>query len=164
MLTNDTTAVSITNHTLVLTTPVDIASAGSLQIIIESAAHIQNPAAPGNYFLSLYTSSEPTPMESNSLHIAKSTWKDVVSYPNPLKLPEARNKNFTFLFIPEQSATLRIYTLDGKLVRTLTKNDQTDRMVWNLNNEKGQQIASGVYIYKISGPGGEKKGKLAILK
>ncbi|MCK5242995.1 T9SS type A sorting domain-containing protein [bacterium] len=159
-----TTAVSITNHTLTLTTPVDIASAGSLEIIIETAAHIRNPLTAGDYSLSLYTSSEPTPMESNSLHIARATWKDVVSYPNPLKLPEARNKNFTFLFIPEQSATLRIYTLDGKLVRTLTKNDPSDRMVWDLNNEKGQQIASGIYIYKIFGPGGERKGKLAIMK
>jgi flagellar hook assembly protein FlgD len=101
-------------------------------------------------------------MQSNTFHLNVPTWSDIIVYPNPITKKDSTNKAFTFFLIPADTATLRVYTLDGHLVKAITKNDTSDRMTWDLNNEQGSQIASGIYLYVITGPGGSKKGKLAV--
>lgn len=167
ILVNNTalTAVpAISGQTLTLTVPVTIAQSGAVDIVILSTSQIRNPSAVGTYALTLSTSSEPTPVDSTAVTIRPSTWTDVVGYPNPLKWDESANKSFTFLFIPDQTVTLRLYTLDGKLVKTINKNDNTDRIVWNVDNERGRTVASGIYLYVIKGTTGEKRGKIGFLK
>jgi len=155
---------TISNQTLTITTPVAIPLSGAVEIQIQTAAGITNPAHKGSYSFTLYTSSEPNQVQSNTIQIRHSTWDDVVSYPNPLIYDESTNKSFTFLFLPDQNVVLRIYTIDGKLVKTITKNDNSDRIVWDLLNEQRKLIASGIYIYIIKGSSGEKRGKIALLK
>ena len=59
--------------------------------------------------------------------------------------------------LPPQ-CTIRIYTINGTLVRTLKKDtDATTDMLWDLKNGKNISIASGLYIIHIDVPGvGEK--------
>ena len=53
---------------------------------------------------------------------------------------------------------IRIYTLNGTLVKTFQKDDRTTSdMVWNLDNDAGVPIASGMYIVHVEVDGvGEK--------
>jgi hypothetical protein len=55
-------------------------------------------------------------------------------------------------------AKVRIYTLNGTLVKTFVKDDRsTSDLVWNLDNEAGVPIASGMYIVHVEVEGvGEK--------
>ncbi len=57
-----------------------------------------------------------------------------------------------------KECTVKIFTLDGTLVKTLKKdNDDITSISWNLKNEQGISIASGLYIFHIDAPGiGEK--------
>ena len=65
--------------------------------------------------------------------------------------------------LPE-TATIRIFSLSGQLVRTLHKTDPTSSMLdWDLQNENQLPVASGVYVYHVEAPGaGESIGRLVV--
>ena len=74
----------------------------------------------------------------------------------------------TFSNLPEE-VNIKIYSLSGTLIRTLTTADKqvTSTMPfvnWNLQNEDGLRVASGMYLAIVSSPGyGEKVLKFAII-
>ena len=58
--------------------------------------------------------------------------------------------------LPEK-CTISIYSLDGTLVRQLTKDELKTSMDWDLKNYAGIPVASGIYLFHIKAPGiGEK--------
>lgn len=75
------------------------------------------------------------------------------------------DKFVTFRNLP-LNCSIKIYTLNGDLVRTLIKSgtgSQASTMEWNLQNEDRVPIASGIYIALIDAPGiGQKVLKLVI--
>lgn len=73
----------------------------------------------------------------------------------------------TFSNLPEE-VTVKIYTLSGTLIRTLTTEDKATPTLpflnWDLQNEDGLRVASGMYLAIVSSPGyGEKVLKFAII-
>lgn len=93
---------------------------------------------------------------------------DAYVYPNPFK-PNSPGRfqaaGITFAHLPEE-ATIRIFSITGKEVVKLQKTDRTgDTYKWNATNSDGQKLASGVYIYFITAPGGGKaRGKFAVIR
>lgn len=81
-------------------------------------------------------------------------------YPNPCKL--FRDQNVYFANLSSQS-DLSIYDLNGDRVFT-ESNIITNPYAWNLENNSGRRIASGIYTYVIQAGETIKKGKLAIIK
>jgi len=73
------------------------------------------------------------------------------------------NRVMRFTNMPEV-ATVRIYNLAGKLVRTLQKSDQTTSIInWDLLTDNGLPVASGIYIYRVEAPGaGNTVGRLVV--
>ena len=57
-----------------------------------------------------------------------------------------------------QECTIKIFTLDGTLVKTLKKDDDSmTSLSWDMKNEQNISIASGFYIFHVKSPGiGEK--------
>lgn len=56
-----------------------------------------------------------------------------------------------------QECKIRIYTMNGLLVRTYDKADPSTSLDWNLKNQVGITIASGIYLIHVEVPGvGEK--------
>lgn len=87
---------------------------------------------------------------------------------------ESRNLNSTgrgerkidFVNLPAQ-CTIRIYTITGALVKTLSKDSGflDGSLSWNLVTEDGMDAAYGVYLYHVDAPGiGEHIGKFALIK
>lgn len=80
-----------------------------------------------------------------------------------------------FNHLPPQ-ATVRIFSVDGRLVRTLHLNEGSNdflspqallngSLAWDLQSEDGLTVAYGVYLYHVEAPGiGEKTGTFAIIK
>ena len=66
-----------------------------------------------------------------------------------------------FTNLPE-TCTIRIFDLSGTLVRFIEKDDDSTVMQWNLSNEYLIPVASGVYVYHVETPSGDKVGKMAI--
>jgi len=83
-------------------------------------------------------------------------------YPNPCTLSRGcTGVNFTRL---TQRATIKIFTISGEKVRTIEKNDSIDSKGWNLRNEAGSIVASGLYLYVVTGEGTSKTGKIVIVR
>ena len=73
----------------------------------------------------------------------------------------------TFSNLPEE-VTIKIYTLSGNLVRTLTENDKSvitsPFIEWDLRNENGMRVADGVYLAHIKTKYGDKVLKFSLVK
>lgn len=97
----------------------------------------------------------------------------VLNYPNPF------TTKTTFYFEHNQSCSsletqVQIYTVSGRLVRTINKNVATsgfrvEGIEWDGRDDFGDQLAKGVYVYRISvelpdGGKAEKLEKLVLLK
>ena len=115
-----------------------------------------------------WTFSSTAPAYSSSL--AKEQVNEINVFPNPyygINTEELNkyNRFVTFTHMPEQ-AKVRIFNLAGVLVRTLDKEDPGQFVRWDLANEDGFPVASGLYIAYIELPelGTTKILKLAIIQ
>ena len=103
-------------------------------------------------------------------------WEKVTVYPNPLfgynPATSYTNANpddpfVTFSNLPTD-ITIKIFSLSGQLLRTLTSEDKDSRtspfLRWDLKNESGLRVASGMYLAIVDSPDyGEKVLKFAII-
>lgn len=96
--------------------------------------------------------------------------------PNPYKEsaqwdPAPNERRIHFIHLPARS-TVRIYTSSGELLRTLTQDPnanpggQSGDLVWDLKNDRGRSVVSGIYIYTVHPPDGRtpRKGHFVIIK
>ncbi len=102
----------------------------------------------------------------------ESSLREVFNFPNPF----TDASTFTFILTGTQTPQemkLKIYTVSGKLIRTLTV-PPTDLRIgyntvkWDGRDEEGDELANGVYFYKIILKGADKSvehiGRIAKLK
>ncbi len=61
------------------------------------------------------------------------------------------------------ASRLVIYTLDGRQVRTL-QNGNTLRLQWDGRDDDGRELASGVYLYTVSGVYGTHSARFVIIR
>ena len=72
------------------------------------------------------------------------------------------DKVVKFTNLPRE-VTIRIFNLGGDHVKTLTKNNTSTELIWNLETKYGIPVASGIYIWYLDAPGiGTKVGKTAV--
>lgn len=62
------------------------------------------------------------------------------------------------------NATIYIYTISGELVCTIKKSGGDAQVGWDLRNNAGSRVASGLYIYFIKAETSVKKGKIVIIR
>jgi hypothetical protein len=63
--------------------------------------------------------------------------------------------------------TLRVYDVSGRLVRTLVDGPETDgakTATWDGFSNGGQQVATGVYFYRMTASGFEQTRKMVLMK
>jgi len=72
------------------------------------------------------------------------------AYPNPFN-PETA---IAYTVKGAGPVTLRIFSIDGRLVRTLKQDEATvagtHEVMWNGSDDNGQQVSSGIYFLKTS--------------
>jgi len=88
-----------------------------------------------------------------------------IIYPNPAypnhSDPGYRVANFAGLM---KNVTIKIYTITGGLVLSVSPTLTEPKWKWNLKNSSGSTVASGTYLCKVSGGGYEKEKKLVVIK
>jgi len=76
--------------------------------------------------------------------------------------------NIRFDVPPEGGAvTLRIYDVSGRLVRSLLEGMQSPGLktiAWDGRNEAGDPVATGTYLYRLTGKGFEQTRKMVLLR
>ena len=95
------------------------------------------------------------------LSVAKDALETIRAVPNPYYGYSSYEKNqldnrVKITNLPER-ATISIFTVGGTLIRKLKKDDTMTFIDWDLKNDFGIPISSGLYIIHINAPGiGEK--------
>jgi hypothetical protein len=97
------------------------------------------------------------------LKIAENTLSRVLVFPNPCPLSDPAIPGPTFGGLTPL-ATIRIYTPEGALIRTLRETNGDGGITWNGRNEQGVRVGSGVYLYLIEGEGEQRIGRFALIR
>lgn len=96
-----------------------------------------------------------TPVLADSL-------EGIYVFPNPCRVSQGNNQ-MVFTNLPSE-VELEIYTLDGQQVREVYENDSSGEISWDLRNQDGEIVASGVYFYLLRSGDDYRVGKLIILR
>jgi hypothetical protein len=83
--------------------------------------------------------------------------------PNPF----AHTTRLAFDLAQRGRVSLRIYSVDGRLVRTLVREDLEPgryARVWDGRDEGGRRVASNVYFYRMEAPGFQRTRKMLMLR
>jgi hypothetical protein len=103
------------------------------------------------------------PVSAIPRHIAPGSFMLGCNYPNPF-----RHSTCIRFALPEEAAvSLKIYNLQGRLVRTLLSPDRRlsadyHQVLWDGKNDSGVRTAAGQYVYQIAS-GRFTKAKLMLL-
>ncbi len=135
-------------------------SAGAIVVSAEYIGGLTDSGAVLTAGGSMLTSGGTPPLVT--FEAAKGDLSAAHCYPVPFK-PSAGHAKIIFTALTG-SARIKIYTLSGELVRTLSKADNSDSLEWDVRNTRGSEVDSGVYLYLIEGPGKPKTGKLMIIR
>jgi hypothetical protein len=97
-----------------------------------------------------------TAKSTYSDEVAKQDINEIQVFPNPYLGSNEQELNkyqrfVTFNHLP-QRANFRIYTVSGALVASFEKDDGSQLANWNLQNDNGLPVASGMYIIHIELP------------
>lgn len=82
-----------------------------------------------------------------------------VNYPNPFDM--TKYKRIIIGPLPS-SSEVKIYTIDGMLVRKLYESN--GEVVWDGKNINGDKVASGIYIWVAEKDNKRKAGKMTVIK
>ncbi len=109
-----------------------------------------------------------SPAASAIITLVSADFSQTRVYPNPWRKDKHATLNVTFDRLPLGS-TVKIFTVSGHFVNTLTPT--VDTATWDLTNDQGDKVASGIYIYLIttgdsgsSGNGQRIRGKLGVIR
>lgn len=84
----------------------------------------------------------------------------VIGFPNPFRPGEHGNATISVpTSLQGKDLKVRIYTIDGQLVRELGT-----KTTWDGKNDSGNWVASGTYILLVGTDKGTQRGRLAVLR
>jgi len=118
--------------------------------------NIANVSNPGD------ASSKPSTTDVANFEIPIE-YKLLNNYPNPF------NPATTIAFeIPQsENVTLKIYSMDGQLVKTLADGNYPAgkfQKVWNGKNEAGNNVSSGIYLYRLTAGNFNSSARMILMK
>ena len=111
------------------------------------------PVVPGDVF---HIDTSPYAPIRNDREIALEALDEIGITPNPYRARSLYQVNevqdiVRFTNLPDR-ATIRVFTLSGTLVRTLEKDSDEGYLEWDLTNDYGFTIASGMYLIHVEVP------------
>ncbi len=89
--------------------------------------------------------------------------RNLQNYPNPFN----SSTEITFTINISGHTTLKIFNILGQCVRTLIDGEETPgnkKITWDGNNDNGNQVASGIYFFKLVNNENEETRKMIMLK
>lgn len=96
----------------------------------------------------------------------KSPVKNGISeiYPNPFKLVKHQKISFLFIISENENVEIRIFSSDGRIVKTTNLKKGTSFYSWNGLNMDGELVPSGIYIVQIKQGNFIDTKKFAVLR
>ncbi|MCK4817693.1 T9SS type A sorting domain-containing protein, partial [bacterium] len=121
-----------------------------------------------NLELDTFTFSTADYAPSKNATVAKDRLDDIQIFPNPYFAYQGLESSYysrfvTFNNLPE-TCIIRIFSLSGQLVRCIEHMNATPFERWDLMNEVGRPVASGMYIIHIETEFGNRIIKLGVVQ
>jgi len=139
------------------------------QVILEIAKQYPIGALGINYMITVQNlkSKSGIPIQPGqgsqaSLIFYQNDLSQVFTYPNPCRVGAGEN-SIMFANLTKE-ATIKILTPSGQVIRTLEEKDGNGGVSWDLRNEQGEMVASGIYVFYVVSNNDSKKGKLAVVR
>ena len=104
-----------------------------------------------------------TSIEPGSELIAPQSFTLYPAYPNPFN----PTTTFSYLLPENQAVSIRIFGIDGRLIRTMMNENQTageHLLLWNGRNQENQLVGSGVYIVRVIAGAQIRSQKVILMK
>jgi hypothetical protein len=130
----------------------------------------------GKSFLPADKTANENTVEARPINQARTSLNDIRVVPNPYIISSAWERkrlgdpklgepirDLAFTNLPAL-CTIRIYTLDGSLVKTIEHSSGQGTEFWDLRSFSNQLVATGVYFYHVTSEAGEKISKFAIVR
>ncbi|MBN1996791.1 hypothetical protein JW935_04505 [candidate division KSB1 bacterium] len=135
----------------IVPTDINFTSRDEFKFKIKAAGHSENQAR--NELDKIAVVPDP--------YIVSASWE------KPLYFTSGRGeRRVDFIHLPYK-CTIHIFTLDGKLVRTLDHDSPIEdgHHSWDLTSKDGLDVAAGIYLFHVDAGGlGEKIGRFALIK
>ena len=120
------------------------------------------------FLISLFLLIFSLPVAAKTLYVDGAAGNDATTWAangpsNPWRSDRHAGTSVTFDGLPLGS-TVKLFTVSGRHVKTLTP--AVTSATWDLANDKGDKVASGIYVYLITvGNSGDKaRGKVVVIK
>jgi hypothetical protein len=106
-----------------------------------------------------------TASASKTISVVMSDFSAVRVYPNPWRSDRHAGTQVTFDHLPIGS-TVKLYSVSGHFVAKATLTVDPTMAFWDLKTDKGDSVASGLYLYVItaSGSSDKSRGKLVVIR
>ena len=146
------------------------AAASAASIITFTTANGAAPLAPLNLALGYYRISVIVTDPFGHVSPPATAYVTLVSpeltgmriYPNPWRADRHKPVPITFDHLTSD-ATISVFTVSGHLVRRLSSSGGI--ATWDLNNDSGDRVGSGIYLYVVKTSDGQSsRGQLALIK
>jgi len=99
--------------------------------------------------------------QQRSVLFKQESLTNVYAFPNPWDTRKYTNRLVTIANVPDD-ATVKIFTLSGFWVKTLVPSN--GRAPWDLTNDSGARVASGLYFFLVKTGSAKAHGEIAIIK
>jgi hypothetical protein len=99
---------------------------------------------------------------TQSITLVESNLSAVKIFPNPWRSDRHAGKSITFDGVTF-GTTIKLFTVSAREIKELHTDGPT--IAWDLTNDSGDKVGSGIYIYQIIDSQGDKvRGKVAVIK
>ena len=100
--------------------------------------------------------------DSQAITLVPGDLSNLKVYPNPWRSDKHAGHSLTFDGLTV-GTTIKIFTASGHRVKELHTDGSS--IPWDLTNDSGDKVASGIYMYLITDSQGDKvRGKVAVIK
>jgi len=121
--------------------------------------------APGTYWVTVRAvgaNGAVSPSAQGAVILISVDFSALRVYPSPWRSDRDSGHDIIFDGLTTAS-TVKIFTVSGRWVRTLGSSDGL--LSWDLKNDAGDRVASGLYLYVITNAQGRRaRGKFAIIR
>lgn len=114
-----------------------------IQLRVDNPYQVMKGIGTNNYYPS-YTFKIGNGIKAKELVEKNTDNQSLIIYPNP-----SINDNFVTIKNVPRENVIMIFSLDGKSIRRL-QNKNDDEIIWDLNDNNGQKVATGIYIVSTS--------------
>jgi len=160
----DQSAFSVQPDVIIRSAYLDSTDRRTIQVLLDATTPLRARGLRYKIEVTGLRDTDHRPVQGRAyLKMAENTLAQVFVFPNPCPLFEPSVPGPTFARLTAW-ATIRIYSPEGSLIRTLTETDGDGGLIWDGRNQQGERVGSGIYLYIVESETEQRVGRFALIR